>query len=83
MRPPPGPWWQLLWLLPSATLHAGAVRGEEAVAAALSGNLGTGGARARTYSELLGFRLPGHREGSRLARVREAPGAGWALSCLP
>ncbi|KAM5267711.1 nuclear envelope integral membrane protein 2 isoform 2-T4 [Hipposideros larvatus] len=36
MRPLPGPWWQLLWLLPSATLHAGAVRGEEAVAAALS-----------------------------------------------
>ncbi|KAF6361884.1 nuclear envelope integral membrane protein 2 [Rhinolophus ferrumequinum] len=36
MRPPPGLCWLLLWLQPEATLHAGAVRGEEAGAAALS-----------------------------------------------
>nr|KAF6450747.1 nuclear envelope integral membrane protein 2 [Molossus molossus] len=36
MRPPPGPWWPLLWLLPSATLAVGAVHREEAVVAPLS-----------------------------------------------
>lgn len=42
MRPPPGPWWLMLWLPPMATLPAGAVRWEEPVAAgaALSGNRG-------------------------------------------
>ncbi|XP_016017020.2 nuclear envelope integral membrane protein 2 [Rousettus aegyptiacus] len=32
MRPPPGPWWLLLWLPPLATRPAGARRGEEAAA---------------------------------------------------
>ncbi|XP_034863413.1 nuclear envelope integral membrane protein 2 isoform X3 [Mirounga angustirostris] len=36
MRPPPGRWWLLLWLPPLSTLPAGAVRGEEEAAAALS-----------------------------------------------
>ncbi|XP_070436560.1 nuclear envelope integral membrane protein 2 [Equus przewalskii] len=33
MRPPPGPWWLLLWLPPWAARPAGAGRGEEAAAA--------------------------------------------------
>ncbi|XP_066089240.1 nuclear envelope integral membrane protein 2 isoform X4 [Saccopteryx bilineata] len=36
MQPPPGPCWLLLWLPPLATLPAGAGRGQEPVAAALS-----------------------------------------------
>uniref|UniRef100_A0A673TVM4 Nuclear envelope integral membrane protein 2 n=1 Tax=Suricata suricatta TaxID=37032 RepID=A0A673TVM4_SURSU len=36
MRPPLGRWWLLIWLQPMSALPAGAVRGEEEAAAALS-----------------------------------------------